>query len=148
MENINNIRNEAPPVIYNQDDITRCVECNLICLLKLNYKEGKPFINYECENGYKGNILLKDYINQYNKFSISKEKYSYEESKEGNKYISFLQNLQNIYSNSMKNIFKSLTNHKILINLSTLTDGRLISCSYDKSLNIYKKILRFRIKCC
>ena len=31
MENINNIRNEAPPVIYNQDDITRCVECNLIC---------------------------------------------------------------------------------------------------------------------
>ena len=74
MENINNIRNEAPPVIYNQDDITRCVECNLICLLKLNYKEGKPFINYECENGHKGNILLKDYINQYNKFSISKEK--------------------------------------------------------------------------
>ena len=90
MENINNIRNEAPPVIYNQDDITRCVECNLICLLKLNYKEGKPFINYECENGHKGNILLKDYINKYNKFSISKEKYSYEESKEGNKYISFL----------------------------------------------------------
>ena len=39
-----------------QDDITRCVECNLICLLKLNYKEGKPFINYECENGHKGNI--------------------------------------------------------------------------------------------
>ena len=92
MEKIINIRNEAPPVIYNQDDITRCVECNLICLLKLNYKEGRPFINYECENGHKGNILLKDYINQYNKFSISKEKYSYEESKEGNKYISFLQN--------------------------------------------------------
>ena len=122
-----------------QDDITRCVECNLMCLLKLNYKEGKPFINYECENGYKGNILLKDYINEYNKFSISKEKYSYEESKEGNKYISFLQNLQNIYSNSMKNNFKTLY-HKSQINyLSTLTDGRLISCSYDKSLNIYKK---------
>ena len=73
-----------------QDDITRYVECNLICWLKLNYKEGRPFINYECENGHKGNILLKDYINQFNKFSISKEKYSYEESKEGNKYISFL----------------------------------------------------------
>ncbi len=39
MENINNIRNEAPPVIYNQDDITRCVECNLICSLKLNIKK-------------------------------------------------------------------------------------------------------------
>ncbi len=134
MEKIINIRNETPPVIYNQDDITRCVECNLICLLKLNYKEGRPFINYECENGYKGNILLKDYINEYNKFSISKEKYLYEESKEGNKYISFLQNLQNIYSNSMNNNFKTLTNHKNQINhLSTLTDGRLISYSYDKS---------------
>ena len=40
----------------------------------------------------------------------------------------------------MKNNFKSLTNHKNQINyLSTLTDGRLISYSYDKSLNIYKK---------
>ena len=136
MEKIINIRNEAPPVIYNQDDITRCIECNLICLLKLNYKEGRPFINYECENGYKGNILLKDYINQYNKFSISKEKYSYEESKEGNKYISFLQNLQNINSNSMKNNFKTLY-HKSQINYkSTLNDGRLHSYSYDKSLNI------------
>ena len=57
-----------------QDDITRYVKCNLICLLKLNYKEGKPCIDYECENGHKGNILLKDYINQFNKFSISKEK--------------------------------------------------------------------------
>ena len=28
-----------------QDDITRYVKCNLICLLKLNYKEGRPFIN-------------------------------------------------------------------------------------------------------
>ena len=40
----------------------------------------------------------------------------------------------------MKNNFKTLTNHKSQINyLSTLTDGRLISCSYEKSLNIYKK---------
>ena len=63
---------------------------------------------------------------------MSKEKYSYEESKEGNnKYFSFLQNLQNIYSNSMKNNFKTLSNHKSQINyLSTLT---LISYSYDKS---------------
>ena len=39
----------------------------------------------------------------------------------------------------MKNNFKIL-NHKSQINyLSTLTDGRLISYSYDKSLNIYKK---------
>ena len=42
-----NFPNEAPPVINNQNDITKYVEYNLICLLKLNYKEGKPFINYE-----------------------------------------------------------------------------------------------------
>ena len=60
MEKINNIPNEAPPVINNQDNITRCIECNLICSLKLNYKEGKPFINYECENDHKGNISLKE----------------------------------------------------------------------------------------
>ena len=74
MEKINNIPNEAPPVINNQDNITRCIECNLICSLKLNYKEGKPFINYECENDHKGNISLKEYINNFNKYSISKEK--------------------------------------------------------------------------
>ncbi len=52
MEKIINISNEAPPVIYNQDDIIRYVKCNLICLLKLNYKEGRSFINYEKEIFY------------------------------------------------------------------------------------------------
>ena len=31
-------------------------------------------IEYECENKHKGNILLKEYINIFNKFSLSKEK--------------------------------------------------------------------------
>ena len=31
-------------------------------------------IDYECENKHKGNILLKEYINIFNKFSLSKEK--------------------------------------------------------------------------
>ena len=57
-----------------ENDITRCPECNLICSLKLNYKEGNPMIDYECEKQHKGNILLKEYLNNFNKFSLLKEK--------------------------------------------------------------------------
>ena len=39
---MNNISNEAAPVINKLDDIARCPNCNLICSLKLNYKEGNP----------------------------------------------------------------------------------------------------------
>ena len=47
--------------------------------------------------------------------------------------------LQNIKSNSFKNNFKTLTNHTNYIShLHTLNDGRLISCSGDSTLNIYK----------
>ena len=76
MEKMNNTPNEAAPTIYNfnPNDIPRCPDCNLICSLKLNYKEGNPMINYECENEHKGNILLKEYMNKYNKFSLLKEK--------------------------------------------------------------------------
>ena len=74
MEKINNTPNEAPPVIYKLDDIPRCPDCNLICSLKLNYEDGNPMIEYECENKHKGNISLKEYLNKCNKFSLSKEK--------------------------------------------------------------------------
>ena len=76
MEKIKNTPNEAAPIINNfsADDIPRCPDCNLICSLQLNYNEGKHIINFECENGHKGNILLKEYINKFNKFSLSKEK--------------------------------------------------------------------------
>ena len=74
MEKMNNIANEAAPVINKLDDIARCPNCNLICSLKLNYKEGNPIIEYECENKHKGNISLKEYINNSNKFSLSNEK--------------------------------------------------------------------------
>ena len=70
------ILNEAAPILnkLNPDDIPRCIDCNLICSLQLNYNDGKPLINFECENNHKGNILLKDYLLKYNKFSLSKEK--------------------------------------------------------------------------
>ena len=70
------IPNEDAPIInkINEDDIPRCIDCNLICSLQLNYNDGKPLINFECENNHKGNILLKDYMLKYNKFALSKEK--------------------------------------------------------------------------
>ena len=39
MKKINNLPNEVPSVInkFNNEDILRCVECNLIYLLKLKY---------------------------------------------------------------------------------------------------------------
>ncbi len=57
MEKIKNNPNEAAPVInkLTPDNITRCIDCNLICSLQLNYKEGIPIINFECENQHKGN---------------------------------------------------------------------------------------------
>ena len=76
MEKIENIPNEAAPIIskLDPDDISRCVNCNLICSLKLYYEGFQSMINFECENGHKGNILLKDYLMKYNKFSLSKKK--------------------------------------------------------------------------
>ena len=74
MEKMNNRPNEAAPIIDKLDDIPRCPDCNLICSLKLNYKEGNSMIDYECENKHKGNIPLKEYMNNFNKFSLSKEK--------------------------------------------------------------------------
>ncbi len=76
MEKIENIPNEAAPIIskLEPDDISRCVNCNLICSLKLNNKDYQPMINFECENGHKGKILLRDYLIKYNNFSLLKEK--------------------------------------------------------------------------
>ena len=76
MENITNVPNEAAPILnkLTPDDVARCPNCNLICSLKLNFKEGEPMIKYECENEHIGNILLKDYLIKYNQFALSKEK--------------------------------------------------------------------------
>ena len=57
----------------NLDTIPRCPNCNLISLLKLNYKEGKPIINYSCENNHKGDIFLEEYLQKYNTYSLTKQ---------------------------------------------------------------------------
>ena len=74
MEDINNSYRDAAPVIgnFNINNIPRCPKCNLICSLILDEK--KKNVVYSCERGHKGYILLKNYLNEYNKNSLSKEK--------------------------------------------------------------------------
>ena len=59
---------------FNLKDIPRCMKCNLICSIKLNYIGNfEPRIIYECEKGHSGNISLEDYMNNCNKFSLLEE---------------------------------------------------------------------------
>ena len=57
----------------NLDNVPRCPNCNLISSLKLNYKEGKPIINFCCENNHKGEISLEEYLKKYNAYSLTKQ---------------------------------------------------------------------------
>ena len=59
---------------FNLYKISRCPNCHLICSLKLFYQNNLHFINFKCENNHNGNISLKDYINESNKYSLQKEK--------------------------------------------------------------------------
>ena len=97
------------------------------------YEESQKNLNYNVIQ----NLKNFDEIFGINKTQIYEKIY-----KEGMKYISFLQNIyQNIgKTNLLKNNFKTISNHSnIICHLSQLKDGRLISSSYDYSLNIYGK---------
>ena len=67
-----NLIDKDKPTLQILDNIPRCPECNLISSLNLNYKEGKPIINYFCENNHKGDISLDEYIQKYNTHSLLK----------------------------------------------------------------------------
>ena len=76
MEKQNDVipKKENTPLINILDKIPRCLECNIISSLNLYYKEGKPMINYFCENNHKGDISLEEYMNKYNNHSLLKQK--------------------------------------------------------------------------
>ena len=59
--------------VFTIDNIPRCINCNLIPLLKLKYKDGKSTINYECENNHKVEILLDEYIQKCFKYSLIRQ---------------------------------------------------------------------------
>jgi len=66
-------QNQSNLYELNIDFATRCPHCDLIPSLKIIYKNGKLMINYECENEHKGNILLEEYLEIFNKNSLSKK---------------------------------------------------------------------------
>ena len=72
MEKDNNITEKKQ--YFNIDNIPRCPECKLIASYKLHYKEGKPIINYFCENNHNGDMPLDDYMQKYNNHSLLKQK--------------------------------------------------------------------------
>ena len=75
MENNNIVeKKEQIHEFKDLDNIPRCPECNLISSLKLYYKEGKPIMNYFCENNHKGDISLDEYMQKYNNHSLLKQK--------------------------------------------------------------------------
>ena len=45
----------------------------MICLLTLIKENNKFYINYACENKHEGKIELKEYMNEYRNYSISKQ---------------------------------------------------------------------------
>ena len=61
-------------VNLSDDDITRCLECNLICLIKTKYKKGQLYICYKCENGHLGEKLFENYLKEYKLYSLYNEK--------------------------------------------------------------------------
>ena len=109
-----------------------------LLLYTYQYEESQNNLNYYVMQNLKNfeDNLQLDKMETYDKIC-----------QKGNEYISFLQKLkinnfnkENIKPNSLKNNFKILQYHTDSISyLSKLIDGRLISCSWDKSLNIYKK---------
>ena len=113
-----------------------------LLLSTYQYEENQNNLNFYVIQNLKNveNIFKFDKIELYDKIY-----------NEGNKYLSFLEKLQNNNinnnivnnkpkPNSLQNNFKILNYHtEPISHLSKLNDGRLISCSWDNSLNIYNK---------
>ena len=104
-----------------------------ILINTFHYEESQKNINYYIIQNIKNfeEIFISDKIKLYEKVF-----------KEGTKYISFLQNIRknNNENNLIKNNFKTLNNHTgYVLYLTVLKDGRLISSSGDKLINIYRK---------
>ncbi len=104
-----------------------------ILLNAYKYEESQNNLNYNVIQ----NLKNFEEIFGLNKIQMYEKIY-----KEGEKYISFLKNIRESIgqTNLLKNNFKILNNHTSdIYHLSQLKDGRLISSSYDYTLNIYKK---------
>ena len=55
------------------DCVMRCPNCNLVPSLNLQYENGNPIINYNCENSHLGNLSLNHFFLQNKKYSLINE---------------------------------------------------------------------------
>ena len=65
-------------------------------------------IDYECENKYKGNISLKEYMNKFNKFSLAKEKCNDWEKNVINLYVIYVSIIIQMEINIILLFFKDM----------------------------------------
>ena len=101
-----------------------------ILLKSYEYEENKRNLNYNIIQ----NLKNCDKIFRANKITFYEKLY-----KDGSNLLQNLQNLKNINSSFPTN-YKTLKNHTSYIyHILKLSDGRLISCSGDNSISIYKK---------
>ena len=144
IENIKNIEKKIidldiikEEIILEIDKLKKSNELEMklfkLLLNTYKYEENHNNMNYNVIQ----NLKNFDVVFGLNKIQIYEKIF-----KEGKKLISILQNIRkNIgQTNLFKTNYKTLNNHTSNIyHLSQLKDGRLISSSYDCTLNIYKK---------
>ena len=127
---INNLEDIKNNIIHEINEIIEInksiIKFSKILLRSYKYQQNQKNLNYYIVQNLKSCHLMNS----------SKEEKLNKVFLEGKKYISFLQDMKTIH---IKN-FKILKDHSSTINyLNQLRDGRLVSCSSDKTLKIYDK---------
>ena len=121
------------------ENISRCPKCNLISFLSYYYKDGKSYIDYQCENNHSGTLSLEEYLQNYNIFSLPKEKCS-----ECNKNQS--ETSGNLYFCSKCNKFLC---HSCIINHSNSTQHNFTNINrYDALCKLHSNYYGFYCNQC
>ena len=130
IKNLEKVRQEIVKLL---DKLKKSTEIEMYFINNLlsfyEYSESHYDLNYNIKQN------LKNFINSFKLNKID----NYElVIKEGNKYISFLQEANNFQYNCFNNIHKTINNSNSILYLSVLKDGRLAAAE-NNVLNIYKK---------
>ena len=131
IENLEIVKQEIV-ILFDKLKKSTEIEMNFINILLSFYEYSESY--YDLNYNIKQN--LKNFINSFklNKIDV------YELiTKEGNKYISLLQDANNFQYNCFKNIHKTINTSNSILYLSVLKDGRL-AVAENNLLKIYKKI--------
>ena len=128
-EKINNLEEIKNKIIVEIDEFKKIYDLEIkflnILLNTFKYEESQNNINYN---------IIENIKNYDEIFELYKMKKLNKINEESNNFISLFQTID------LQKSFKTITNHKSWVYyLLKLKDGRLASCSADKTLNIYSK---------